>query len=348
MHMIRSTPWNSRLAGAALLIALSACGGGGITPPVDLPANYVGLVTSVPAANYASAEDARVVAGVNPLRSGAGAGLLAQSTVLDSAARKHADFLVGNQLVSNAAYLDALHEGVLGGHYENPALPGFTGKTPQDRAKAAGYTGTAVELVLFGAASGAQCVASFENSVYHLGQMLSSSMELGLAFHAGNGSGSVCVLALGVPGNTAGQLPAEGQVVTYPYAGQTAVLPTFYNRAEAPMPVPDLAVAGHPVLVSLYSLAVPTLQGSDIVVQNFALSTAADGKPVGARLLAKAGVTSSGAALTADSNIAGAGTVFLVPTAPLSANTSYRVAFTATVKGKALSRDWAFTTGAAN
>ena len=361
MNPIDRTPWNytaARLAGATLVLALCACGGGGgdasapptPTPPAPAPASYSALITSVASASYAGEEASMLARTNNALRLGAGAGLLAQSAALDTAAGKHAAFLVNNQLVSNSAYLDALHEGVLGGHYEDPALPGvvgFTGKTPQARATAGAYGGTVSELILFGAASGAECMASFENSVYHLAQLLSPSVEVGLAFNAGNGGGSICVLELGVSDNTAGQLPAEGSVVTYPYAGQSAVLPTFYNRAEAPSPVADLAVAGHPVLVSLYSLATPSLQGSDIVIQTFALSMS-DGQPVSARLLAKAGVTSSGPALTIDANLVGAGTLFLVPAAPLEANITYKVSFAATVKGKTLNRNWSFVTGAAN
>ena len=339
------------LASATLVLTLSACGGGGggeASAPVT-PANYSSLLTSVAPASYAG-EEAIVLARTNAIRLGAGAGLLAQNPALDSAARQHAAFLVNNQLVRNSAYLEAMHEGVLGGHYEDRSLPGvlgFTGKTAQARATAAAYAGTVSELVLFGAASGAECVAALENSVYHLAQLLSPAVQVGLAFNAGNGSGSVCALELGVSNSTAGQLPSAGSVVTYPYAGQASVLPTFYNRAEAPTPVADLALAGHPVLVSLYSLGAPSPQGSDIVIQSFALSHA-DGQPVSARLLAQAGVTSIGPALVVDRNLGGAGTLFLVPGAPLAANTTYRVTLAATLKGQALTRDWSFTTGDAN
>ncbi len=359
MHSIRKIirrHTTAALVGAALLLTLSACGGGGssapVAPPTPVPtvpaaSNYLAPVTSVAPANYAAKEDASVVAGINPVRLGAGAGLVAQSAALDSAARQHASFLVSNQLVNNAAYLDGLHEGVLGGHYEDPALAGFTGKFAQSRATAAGYGGTVAELALFGAANGAECVASFENSVYHLGQMLSSFVDMGLSFNAGNGGGSACVIVLGVPSATSGQLPTDGGVAAYPYAGQTGVLPTFYNQGEAPTPVADLAVAGHPVLVSLYTQAVPSLLASEVVIQSFALSTP-DGKLVSTRVLVKPGVGGSGVTLTSDNNIVGAGTVFLVPTVPLVANTLYRVNFAATVKGRAVSRDWSFMTGAAN
>ncbi|NMM28254.1 MAG: hypothetical protein HHJ12_13445 [Glaciimonas sp.] len=354
IYRILCTPTAAALASAALVLTLSACGGGGASAPAPVtptptPANYSALLSSVAPASYAG-EQASVLVRTNAIRLGAGAGLLAQSAALDTAASKHAAFLVNNRLASNSAYLDALHEGVLGGHYEDPTLPGvlgFSGKTPQARATAAAYAGTVSELVLLGAASGAECMASIENSVYHLARLFSPVVQVGLAFNAGNGSGSVCVMELGVSGNTAGQLPGAGSVVTYPYAGQSAVLPTFYNRAETPTPVADLALAGHPVLVSLYSLAAPSLQGSDIVIQRFALSRA-DGQPVSARLLAQAGVTSSGPTLGIDANLAGAGTLFLVPGAPLAANTTYRVTFAATLKGQAVARDWSFTTGAAN
>ncbi len=103
-------------------------------------------------------------------------------------------------------------------------------------------------------------------------------------------------------------------------------------------------------MVSVYSqantTATATLAPADVVVHTYSLN--AGSTPVAARVLAVSGVTSDGPTLTADSNLSGAGFVVLVPTAPLVPNTTYTATFMATVKGVAVSKVWAFTTGAAN
>ncbi len=65
-------------------------------------------------------------------------------------------------------------------------------------------------------------------------------------------------------------------------------------------------------------------------------------------MLASAGITSTGPALTVDKAIAGAGFVFLLPTAPLAPRTLYKVTFAATVQGTPVSKNWSFTTGDMN
>jgi len=355
MSMNQVVTLKGLLLPTAVALALTACGGGGGSgsgsstpiPPVTPPIAYAAVATSVPVLVYALADDVAIATQLNASRQGSRSGLLAQSTTLDLAAHNHTNFLVSNQLVGNDTYLTSTVDGVTGGHYENPSLPGYTGQLPQDRATKVGYTGTVSELVTFGTASGADCVAAFENTVYHLTQMLSPFMDVGIDFNAGNGSGSACAIELGVPTTSLGQLPAAGTLVTFPYAGMTGVAPTFYNQGEAPNPAPDLPVAGHAVLVSLYTTATPTLAASDIVVQTFSI-TPANGTAVTARLLANSGVKLMGGAITVDNTIAVPGELVLLPIVALTPNTVYNVSFAATVKGAAVSQKWSFTTGAAN
>lgn len=334
-----------------LAFILPACGGGGSSAsssvaPATPALSYSVIVTSVPAPAYGLADDSTLSSLMSTIRLGSGAGLLAQASALDVAAKNHADYLVNNNLVANGAYLDAMHDGIRGGHYEDSAKAGYTGASPQARATASGYAGTVTELISFGSLSAADCLSSLENSVYHLAQIISPFVDLGIALNSGNGGGLVCALELGVSAKTLGQLPAAGSVVVYPYAGQTGVETSFYNQSEAPIPAPDLSVAGHPVGLSLYSQAAPTLAGSDVVIQ--ALSLTAAGAAVDARVLASTGVTSTGPVLTIDTNLSGAGFVFLLPNAPLLANTTYQVSFAATVKGAPVSMIWSFATGASN
>lgn len=334
----------SLLSLTVIAASLSACGGGGGGGTAIPPAAFSGLIDVVPASNYETSENGSAFDLINQIRSGAGAGKLAQSSALDLAAKSHTGYFMQNSDL-DGAYLGAMHEGVLGGHYEDPAKPGFYGKTPQERATKAGYAGKVSELISFGAANSADCVESLENSVYHLAQIISPLyVDVGISFESSSAGGTVCALELGLPSTTLGQLPAAGSVAIYPYDEQTRVAPTFYNQAEAPIPAPDLRRAGHPVAVSLYSMAAPALVGSDIVVKAFSM-TSNGGTPVTVRVLAKSGVASSGPALTFDDAIADAGVVFLLPTAPLAANTVYTVTFAATLKGASVSKAWSFTTG---
>ena len=338
--------FTSTLAACTLFVAtLAACfGGSGDESP---PPSYQPVVTDVPAATYSTPDAVSVYTLGNAIRQESGSGLLAQSTALDTVATNHVNYLINHQLVADGSYLNTLHEGVLGGHYEDPAKAGFSGKTPQDRATKAGFNGTVNEIVTFGAGSGDECMASLENSVYHLLELISPFVNVGLNFNAGSGSGSVCAIVLGTPSTTLGQLPAAGTVVTYPTSGETNLAPVFYNQAEAPVPAPDLNVAGHPAAVSLYTLAASSLAAGDVVVHSFTL-TPAGGAAIAARILAHSGVVSDGPALTADDAIPGYGFVVLLPMAPLNPNTVYQAAFTATVRGAAMSKSWSFTTGAAN
>jgi len=337
-------------AGASALLlaaALASCGGSEVSSSggSGVPLGYQDIVTNPPAVTY-TGNAKQVSDEMTAIRQGAGPGLLVQNAKLDTAAGTHASFLVSNNLLL-PGYLDVIQAGgILGGHYESAALSGFTGTSPQARANAAGYVGTVSEIMSFGAANGTDCVGSLGDSVYHLIELLSPFVEVGVAFNPGNGSGSVCAILLGVASTTLGQLPTSAAF--YPFAGQAAVLPTYYNSAEVPNPAPDLTSgAGHPVAVSLYTLAAPVLNGSDIVINTFSI-TPAGGAALPARVLAKTGVTTSGPALTVDDAIPRAGFVVLLPVAPLAANTLHNVSFSAFVKGQPVINSWSFTTGAAN
>jgi hypothetical protein len=339
------------LGAAATLVA---CGsGGGSSAPAGggaAPA-YQALVTSVTAATYtAGSQNAILSAQIGTIRRGSGSGLLAQNTSLDVAASNHAAFLVNNQLVVQPYLSSVQAGGILGGHFENAALPGYTGATPQVRATAAGFMGSVTELAVFGAAGASDCVAALADSVYHLIDLVSPSVDLGLSFNAGTAGASACLVELGTASTTLGQLPAAGSVVIYPASGQGAVPPTYYNQAENPSPLALTAANyGHPVLVSLYTLANPSLAGSDVVVNAFTLAPTG-GSALPAIVLAASGVTaaSGGPTVATDLRITTPGVLVLVTTAPLLANTAYTASFHGTVKGAALTKTWSFTTGAAN
>lgn len=350
VNMSQSKVTCPRFVSLMTALILSGCGGGGgggggsPAPPPPPAVIYSSPVTSVSPPNYTLADNTTIATQLNTARQATGSGLLAQNTSLDQAALSHTNFLVNNQLVGNYSYLTTIVDGVLGAHYENSALPGYTGALPQDRATAAGYKGAVTELLAFGDSSGASCLDSFEDSVVHLGELISSFVDIGIEFNAGNGTGSVCAIELGINSTTLGQLPTAGTVVTFPYDGQTGVPAVFYNLAESPVIAPDLTIAGHPIMVSLYTMATQTLSGSDIVIQGFTL-TPENGATVPVRIYANTGVTSTGTTVLVDDSIPFTGEVVLLPTMPLISGTVYNVSFAAKVKGATVSKSWSFTTG---
>jgi hypothetical protein len=267
--------------------------------------------------------------------------------------------------VNDGIYLSALQPsgstpltGVLGGHYEDASLPEFTGRTPADRATTAKYQGSVTEIVTFGAPSGSACIASLKNSVYHLIALMSPFMDVGIAFKDVSGTGSACVVEMGTPASSLGQLPEKGKYVVYPAAGETAVPPVFYNKAEIPSPGPDLPIAGHPILVSLYTQELGSLSANAIRVHSFSIRPTAGGTAVAARVLARPGVSADGTVkLVSDENIAGNGFLVLLPEVPLDPSTEYQMSFSADVAVATsvqasgtipVSLSWKFTTGASN
>ena len=282
------------------------------------------------------------------LRVTAGGGQVIQNLPLDLAAKRHADYLVNNGLTLNGAYLYSLQEnGQWGGHYESMFNAGFTGATPQARADATGYVGSVNELAVFGAKSTAECVASIDNSTYHLVQVLSPYVDMGMHFNEGNGGESVCVVILGVSVSSAGQFAAVDQYVRYPANNQLNLSTTFYNQAERPTPAPDLPAAGRPVLFSFYNMSNKVLAAKDVVLHTYTMEDLV-GKKIPIRILAFPGVQSDGSVLVADSNMGAPGYVVALPTYPLQPKTIYKMTITATVAGKLVDQQWSFTTGLAN
>jgi uncharacterized protein YkwD len=305
------------------------------------------LIATVPAPSYSQTDALAIYNQLSTIRANAGAGLLAENSLLDQAATAHAAYLVNNSLASNGAYLQtAQSNGTLGGHFEVSTNTGYTGATPQARATALGYSGSVNEVESFGSASGQGCISSLEDSVYHLINLLSPYVDIGLTFNGGNNGASVCTIVVGLPTSSTGQFPAAGSYVTYPYNGQTGVLPTFYNQAESPTPASDLPKAGHPIVISLYNQTNKTLTANQVVVNSFTLTTAS-GASVPVRILVAQGVTGS-ASLTTDANFSSPGFVVILPLAPLSANTNYTANFAGLVSSALVDKSWAFITGANN
>ena len=346
------------LLALALVAALSACGGSGSdagapnapdVPSIEVP--QVGdlvpdagtLVLTAPDATYAggglhkSAYDA-----LNTARLAAGAGLLTQSAAIDVAAEAHAKYLTTN-----------IGFGL--SHDQDSAKLDFYEATAAKRISKAGFEfDFALEVVGATGPShlGSDCVLGLLNTVYHGAAMLLSSTHVGIGFGQDSLGTPLCVVDMAAATKKpVGQLPGSGELVAYPYAGQTDVFATFYADSEVPRPpvaaLPSNAV-GTPVIVSVNNAdmanfaAAGTLQAT---VAQFVLKDAA-GNLVPAAILANP-VLAAGAGVTlfADDNLP-RGVATLVPLAPLVSGQTYTVEFSATLKAGAptVSKTWSFTT----
>jgi hypothetical protein len=306
------------------------------------------VVLNVPTTTYIG-EDLKAFDSLNKTRSIAGSGKVAQNSQLDTSSSRHARYLQTN-LAEIASV--GLHNEVIG-------RVGFSGATPQERMTGAGYVGTGSELAsnfLLSNGTGEKCIQLFTDySLYHRFAILSSWIDVGISVITNSFGETSCVINVGKSATlSGGQIPVSP--ITYPYSNQTGVATTFVPSAEAPNPAPDVGSMsiGVPVTVSLATqdLLGASLVGfnaNDVVVSEFTLTGHGTLNPVAARILAMAGVRSeSGVVLTYDPNpgYMDASSIALLPLSPLTKNLVYDVKFKAMVKGKLVSLNWSFTTGA--
>jgi hypothetical protein len=340
------------LIAASLALMLAGCGGGGgsagTSPPVVVPdpplppvdANL--QVAQAPTPTYAAASgNAAVYAQVNAIRTQVGSGQLTQSSALDAAALAHWN------------YINTDDATLLKSHTETAGMAGFTGADPTARATAVGYHGVVAES-MFGQNEAVDawgtCAAAWANSVYHVGVLFSNARDVGLAagttkVYPAYGKYTVCVLEVGLATGAGEQLPAEGTVRVYPYAGQSGVPVVFFNHNESPTPLPGYGELGAPI--SLNFKAKPATTVAPVIsISRLSVAPSAGGAELDARILVN-NITSSGPTLTTDAAL-DVFTATLVPTIRLAALTSYTVTLAGTVNGKAVSKTWSFTTGAAN
>ena len=331
----------------AATAALTACGGGGgggdsPTPsPVPTPGPPVAangtLQTTSPAPTYGDQRRRDAFNQLNTVRLGAGAGVLQQSTVLDTSSADHAAYLTANGFDT----ADSAHD-------ETAGVPGFTGTTPFTRMVADGYPYSyATEVIgdIGSTSSTSDCVGDLLDTIYHAASMLSRVVDVGLAFGSGAAAG-MCTIDMASPqsGGSTRQIPPSGAVVAYPYAGSTVAHGTFHVSAETPrasttlLPADD---AGTPVVVGFRNQ--DFVAGGTVTITRFTLQHTG-GADVAGVILAEPAIT--GSAVHADSQL-GTGFAAFVPTGPLAAGT-YTVALQATISGgRALAlTNWSFTVAA--
>lgn len=353
----------------AASFGLAACGGGGggsngasappaasSPPPASGAAGAsIAPVTSVATPTYApTSVQATAFTTLNAYRLAMGVGELSQDPILDTSAQAHAVYLDSNLANGNLTALS---------HDEVSTFPNFFDDTPLSRAQKAGAPATewigeqvASDAPQANAAAyGNDCIRQFLNTVYHLQGATDVEQTIGIGFVQNTGSfpNSACVLdigetagVVGAPGpnnifDGGGQQLAPTSIAHSPLTSETGV--ALAMVAEDVNPAPDLAAPGRPIMVEVNAAAF----GDVLTVSSFTL-TASGGAVVPARIIVpSAALTGSVATATADVNsMLFPGRAFLLPLAPLTANTVYTVNFSGARDGTPISTSWSFTTAA--
>ncbi|MEG2899944.1 MAG: CAP domain-containing protein [Massilia sp.] len=222
-----------------------------------------------------------------------------ENAQINNAALGHAEYLCVNNLMS--------HDQVAG-------RQGFTGADLGARLNAAGYTlradrGYAYGEVIAGSRNGSGFYMAEEliTAIYHrfvIFEPMFREIGTGAAIAS---SGYRYFTADFASRDGYGPGIARGTLVTWPFNGQTQVVPNFFSNTEQPDPVPDANEVGYPI-------SVHTNLDTNVTVTSFSV------RPRG------------GSDLT------------VLRIAPLCEATVYDVSFAGTVNGAAVTRTWSFTT----
>lgn len=311
--------WRSLIAGLVAASTLVACGGGGggtdaVATPVGVtPPPTIVPDTAAPTATGSIAVDGRNW--INYRRTQLGVPVVTENVLINNAALGHSEYLRTNNVMS---------------HDQAAGKPGFTGATLKDRLNAAGYTipasGYAYGEVISGVTRGTGFVMAEElvTAIYHRFVMFEPKFrEIGTGAATSSSGYSYFTADFASRGGFGPGIAANA-VVTWPFNGQTGVVPNFMSDTEEPDPVPDRNEVGYPISVHANIDAPLTMQTFTV-------------RPRGGANLEVLVVNSSS---TASQRTA----IAIIPLARLAAATTYDVSFSGTVNGSPVSRDWSFTT----
>lgn len=337
---------NTKLLASVLVsgLVLTACGGGGSSttatqPTVTPDVTVANLQLSVPAPSYgAGSPQLSAFNAINSYRQKLGLGLWAQNLALDQASQAHATYSLETTLSISP-------------HLEDPSQPGFTGATYDVRDLAAGYKGSPVSEVM-GIGTGAQAIDRAMNTVYHRRLLMEQSATeagIGMAYSANAGT-YVNVIDFGF---TKAQNNASDFVVVYPMDKQTGIFACMQHENPNPYPTsetaytaqfsaPGAAANGYSCLgipgLPSSNITIDVATGKTLVVTSFIVTEAGQTAPLDAWVMAN-GVTFDGSVLDPSWSV-------LTAKSPFKLNTTYNVAFTGSVDGAPLTKNWSFTTGA--
>jgi len=336
---------------AAVIVALSGCGGGGdngsstligtsptptpaptTTVPAAPPVQTASLQTAV-APNYAAnSYQAGVFARLNEFRTSMGLGPLNQNTKIDDAAINHQNYVRLNNSGGDA-------------HHEIAGNPGFTGVDPLARENYAGYPAViAGEVIAFSnilEKHEGMAIDNLINIVYHRNVMMNQNIiTVGMAAETQDNPLYIDM------GATTFQRNSGDYVGVYPVDHQTGIWLTHGLETPNPFYLEMEMTQANMCTKTSSPISIATENSTTLSVTSFTVTETGQTSPLDARLITKATSPQDGSYL-------GANVAFLIGKAPFKANTSYTVHFvgnatgraTGTTGGMAIDKTWTFTTG---
>ena len=320
-------------ASAALLAMLlsaflSACGGGGGDSTVGAGQGVTPPTTSTPPSTVPQQPGAPTLTGnvafdgftwINYRRAQLGLSTLSRNANIDLAAQGHSDYLRLNNTVT---------------HEQTQGKPGFTGITLQDRLGASGYAltgGYAIGEVISAATnnSGFYQAEELITAIYHRFVIFEPVFkEIGTGAATANGGYTYFTADFTAVNGYGNSGIGAGNMITYPFNGQTGVPTNFFSDSESPDPVPGQNEVGYPISVHTDTKN----SGTEVVVQSFSVAPRG-GTALNVRLLSHANETETASSAAA-----------IIPLAPLRSATTYDVSFSGLISGVPTTRNWSFTT----
>jgi uncharacterized protein YkwD len=304
---------------------VQTCSNGGVNfPTCTPPATPANLQLVVPSPPYASGSNQLEGFNyLNNLRSYLGLGLLAYSSELDRAAANHLNYLVVNRDNYNA-------------HNEDPLRLGYTGVTPNDQVRFAGYASNIfVGTTVAAANTSPEAILRNINSVYHRNELLNQNMrDVGAALYADLKTGlAIHVLFTGRKDGS-GQTNASDFMLVYPPDRATNVNLSFAGESPNPLQIeyPNVdynGKVGYPVtfeiatgrILNLTSFIL-TIDGQSGSIDSYVRTTLTEENP---------GYLSQNQA-------------YLITKAPLQPLTTYHATVKGTNNGISFTKEWTFTT----
>jgi hypothetical protein len=260
------------------------------------------------------------LAAVNNYRVPSGAGCATMISQINVAATNHCNYYgmyaSGDPCIANP-------------HGEVMSCAGFTGASPGERMKAAGYmsSGGGGEVMAFvNSAQGS--VDTWVNSIWHRTPILDPWTT-----HLGYGNSAKCDTIDFGRGTTGAPMTT---FVVYPYDGQVNVPVSFNGQYEGPMP--PAPATGWP------SSGPISIHAQKVLITEHVLTLDGDAAPIEHVWL---DVNASIVAMEMRRSLTNV--AFMYANAPFTPNTKYRVKVSGTYAGgMPLAKEWTFTTGAAS
>lgn len=326
------------LRGAALLTIslLAACGGGssggGTVPPIssntctnggtNFPVCAVPGVSQqeVPPTYSIATNEYAAFMELNRIRKSIGLGVVNQNQFIDTAALNHANYIRQSFKVGDNA------------HTEVAGRSGFTGVTPFDRMKAAGYFLIMSGSEVIAAQVGKNSISGLINAVFHRQTLLNESIsDVGIFSNDTRGT----FINLGYT-RTSIQSVKGDFIGTYPVDGDTDV--TLTHMMENPNPFEgELEMTLQNMCTKTSSpVSVLSQSGSKLTINSFTIREYGASKDLDVRVL-KSGI---------DNNHA-----VIVGKEPFKPYQRYEVKFMGKVSGAKtrtdfdVNKSWSFTTG---